>query len=310
VDRATMRKRSFEERSSGWVKRSQKFPWRGQPQLSFLPCLPSPSPGISWCAHDERSVAGATSTASTRSMSPRLHHQGHHPPSTPPRTPRPETIVDMIRPVDGLDVINVSDRPSHAPRAPRSGHSKTPLTTRADLSMAYTRWLARVCERFAAIPRRHVTLTIKKHVAVMSDGHGPCSDWGIWPAAAIRGGKANVSRYVVSPVWCLSHLLGTRDFDEISGGDDHSDLHRFGGIKLGIYLGPVFDRGPAHEDARHPVFHDESARHGSWSCSRPAHQRAEIVGKRMASEGWVGHSGRRRSLCSRSPRLRPRGVRT
>src|SRR5918911_1592516 len=49
--------------------------------------------------------------------------------------------------------------------------SKTPLKTRADLSMAYTPGVARVCDAIHRDPEKAFTLTIKKNtVAVVTDG--------------------------------------------------------------------------------------------------------------------------------------------
>ena len=50
-------------------------------------------------------------------------------------------------------------------------HSKVALKTRADLSMAYTPGVARVCKAIEAEPKASHALTIRRNfVAVISDG--------------------------------------------------------------------------------------------------------------------------------------------
>src|ERR687884_582467 len=71
--------------------------------------------------------------------------------------------------------------------------SKTPLKTRADLSMAYTPGVARVCDAIHRDPEKAFTLTIKKNtVAVVTDGTAVLGLGDIGPAAAmpVMEGKA------------------------------------------------------------------------------------------------------------------------
>src|SRR5260370_39653335 len=81
-------------------------------------------------------------------------------------------ICEAAKDVDGVEVINVSDRTFLMHLGGKiEVVSKTPLKTRADLSMAYTPGVARVCEAIHDDPEKAFTLTIKKNtVAIVTDG--------------------------------------------------------------------------------------------------------------------------------------------
>ena len=83
-----------------------------------------------------------------------------------------DEIVAAVREIDGIDVINVSDRTFLMHLGGKiEVVSKTPLKTRTDLSMAYTPGVARICEAIHKDADKAFTLTIKKNtVAVVTDG--------------------------------------------------------------------------------------------------------------------------------------------
>src|SRR5882724_9731934 len=96
-------------------------------------------------------------------------------------------IVEAVTDVDGVEIIGVSD-PTFLMHLGGKIEvvSKVPLKTRADLSMAYTPGVARVCEAIAKDPEKAFTLTIKKNtVAVVSDGTAVLGLGDIGPAAAM-----------------------------------------------------------------------------------------------------------------------------
>jgi len=82
-----------------------------------------------------------------------------------------EKIIDAVRDIDGIEVVNVSDLTFLMHLGGKiEVVSKMPLKTRADLSMAYTPGVARVCEAIRDDPEKVFTLTIKKNtVAVVTD---------------------------------------------------------------------------------------------------------------------------------------------
>ena len=129
--------------------------------------------------------------------------------------------------------------------------SKTPLKTRADLSMAYTPGVARVCEAIHKDPDKVFTLTIKKNtVAVVTDGTAVLGLGDIGPAAAmpVMEGKAMLFKEF-GGVDAFPICLNTKDVDEIVETVD-ADLDRVRRDQPGGHLGAALlrDRGAA-EDA-------------------------------------------------------------
>ncbi len=98
-----------------------------------------------------------------------------------------EQIVGSVRDIDGVEVINISDRTFLMHLGGKiEVVSKMPLKTRSDLSMAYTPGVARVCEAIYRDPEKAFNLTIKKNtVAVVSDGTAVLGLGDIGPAAAM-----------------------------------------------------------------------------------------------------------------------------
>ena len=98
-----------------------------------------------------------------------------------------EEIVLAVRNIDGVEVMHTSDRTFLMHLGGKiETVSKVPLKTRADLSMAYTPGVARVCEAIHKDPEKAFTLTIKKNtVAVISDGTAVLGLGDIGPAAAM-----------------------------------------------------------------------------------------------------------------------------
>ena len=105
-----------------------------------------------------------------------------------------EQIVQAVKDVDGVELIHVSD-PTFLMHLGGKIEvvSKVPLKTRADLSMAYTPGVARICDAIHKDPEKAFTLTIKKNtVAVVTDGTAVLGLGDIGPAAAmpVMEGKA------------------------------------------------------------------------------------------------------------------------
>src|SRR5258705_758791 len=133
-------------------------------------------------------------------------------------TKHAEEIVNAVRDVDGVELINVSD-PTFLMHLGGKIEvvSKVPLKTRADLSMAYTPGVARVCEAIHDDPEKVFTLTIKKNtVAIVTDGTAVLGLGDIGPAAAlpVMEGKAMLFKHFAG-VDAVPICLATRDVEEL-----------------------------------------------------------------------------------------------
>lgn len=196
-----------------------------------------------------------------------------------------ERIVDAVRDIDGIEVINVSDRTFLMHLGGKiEVVPKMPLKTRADLSMAYTPGVARVCEAIHHDPDKAFTLTIKKNtVAVVTDGTAVLGLGDIGPAAAmpVMEGKAMLFKEF-GGVDAFPICLSTKDPDEIVR-TVKAIATAFGGINLEDISAPrcfeIEDR--LKEELDIPVFHDDQ--HGTAVVVLAALINAlKIVGKKMS----------------------------
>ena len=195
-----------------------------------------------------------------------------------------EKIVDAVRDIDGVEVINVSDLTFLMHLGGKiEVVPKMPLKTRADLSMAYTPGVARVCEAIHHDPEKAFTLTIKKNtVAVVTDGTAVLGLGDIGPAAAmpVMEGKAMLFKEFAG-VDAFPICLNTKDPDEIVRTVKAIST-AFGGINLEDISAPrcfeIEDR--LKEELDIPVFHDDQ--HGTAVVVLAALINAlKIVGKEM-----------------------------
>jgi malate dehydrogenase (oxaloacetate-decarboxylating) len=195
-----------------------------------------------------------------------------------------DEIVEAARDVDGVEVVNVSDRTFLMHLGGKiEVISKTPLKTRADLSMAYTPGVARVCEAIHRDPEKAFTLTIKRNtVAVVSDGTAVLGLGDIGPAAAmpVMEGKAMLFKEFAG-VDAFPVCLSTKDPDDIVRTVKNIST-AFGGINLEDISAPrcfeIEDR--LKEELDIPVFHDDQ--HGTAVVVLAALINAvRLVGKRM-----------------------------
>ncbi|HKO61998.1 MAG TPA: malic enzyme-like NAD(P)-binding protein, partial [Pyrinomonadaceae bacterium] len=195
-----------------------------------------------------------------------------------------EKIVIAVREIDGVEVINVSDLTFLMHLGGKiEVVPKMPLKTRADLSMAYTPGVARVCEAIHRDPDKVFTLTIKKNtVAVVTDGTAVLGLGDIGPAAAmpVMEGKAMLFKEFAG-VDAFPICLNTKDPDEIVRSVK-AIATAFGGINLEDISAPrcfeIEDR--LKEELDIPVFHDDQ--HGTAVVVLAALINAlKIVGKQM-----------------------------
>src|SRR3990167_3370717 len=127
-------------------------------------------------------------------------------------------VVDRLRAVSGVKVVNVSDRTFLMHLGGKiEVRGKMPIRTRDDLSMAYTPGVARVCLAIKEDPQRAFSLTIKQNtVAIVTDGTAVLGLGDIGPAAAmpVMEGKAMLFKEL-GGVDAIPICLATTDPDQI-----------------------------------------------------------------------------------------------
>ncbi|MCH8222881.1 MAG: hypothetical protein IH868_05660 [Chloroflexi bacterium] len=174
-------------------------------------------------------------------------------------------IIEAVRKIAGVKVINVSDPTFLAHLQGKiEVHSRVPVETRNDLSMAYTPGVGRVCMAIYDQPEAVWTLTSKAHtVAVVTDGTAVLGLGDIGPEAAmpVMEGKAVLFKeFGGVDAWPI--CLNTKDPDEIVS-IVKAISPGFGGINLEDISAPrcfeIEERLKKELDI--PVFHDDQ--HGT-----------------------------------------------
>jgi malate dehydrogenase (oxaloacetate-decarboxylating) len=195
-----------------------------------------------------------------------------------------EAIVEAVRSVPGIDVVNVSDRVFLAHLGGKlEVMPRSPLKTREDLSIVYTPGVARVSRAIADDPEKVWNLTIKRNtVAVVSDGTAVLGLGDIGPEGAlpVMEGKAVLFKEFAG-VDAFPICLATKDVDEIVR-TVQAIAPAFGGINLEDISAPrCFEvERRLRETLDIPVFHDDQ--HGTAICVLAALLNAlRVVGKRL-----------------------------
>ena len=209
-----------------------------------------------------------------------------------------EEVVAGLRRVDGVTVHKVSDRTFLLHLGGKlATHSKVPLRTRDDLSMAYTPGVARICQALARNPDDVRRLTVKGNsVAVVTDGTAVLGLGALGPGAAlpVMEGKAVLfKRFADIDAWPI--CLDTTDVDEIVSVV-RAIAPGFGGINLADISAPRCFEGERRLRAQLdiPVFHDDQ--HGTaivvlaalTNALRCVHKRLEDVRAVVAGAGAAG----------------------
>ncbi len=193
-------------------------------------------------------------------------------------------IIKAVSNIDGVEIINVSDLTFLLHLGGKiEVNSKKPIKTRADLSMAYTPGVARICEAIHKDKEKVYNLTIKKNtVAVVSDGTAVLGLGDIGPEAAmpVMEGKCQLFKEF-GGVDAFPICLNTKDPDEIVKTIRNISV-AFGGINLEDISAPrcfeIEDR--LKEELDIPVFHDDQ--HGTAVVVLAALINAlKIVNKKM-----------------------------
>jgi malate dehydrogenase (oxaloacetate-decarboxylating) len=174
-------------------------------------------------------------------------------------------VIEAVRGVEDLRIESVSDDTFRMHLGGKLEiRSKVALKTRADLSMAYTPGVARVCKAIAAEPKTSHSLTIRRSfVAVLSDGSAVLGlgNIGAWAAMPVMEGKAILFKEF-GGVDAFPVCLDTQDTDEIVA-IGKALAPSFGAINLEDISAPrCFEiEQRLQEQVEIPVFHDDQ--HGT-----------------------------------------------
>ncbi|WP_314000000.1 NAD-dependent malic enzyme [uncultured Paenibacillus sp.] len=174
-------------------------------------------------------------------------------------------VVDCLKRMDGITVVNVSDRTFLAHLGGKiSVQPNMPVRNRDDLSRVYTPGVARVSMAIHESVDKAYSLTIKRNtVAVVTDGTAVLGlgDIGPYAAAPVMEGKAMLFKQLAG-VDAFPVCLDTKDTEEIIR-TIKAISPIFGGINLEDISSPrCFEiESRLVEELDIPVFHDDQ--HGT-----------------------------------------------
>ena len=197
-----------------------------------------------------------------------------------------QRIVDTVRKVPGVTIVNVSDRTFLMHLGGKiEVHNKVPVKTRDDLSMAYTPGVARVCLAIAEDVTRgasaddqaeHRRRRHRRHGRARPRRHRPggrdAGDGG--QGDAVQGVRRD-RRLAARP----EHQGHRRDHRHRQGDRPRLRRHQPGGHRRAALLR---DRGPAATRARHPGLPRRPARHRRRRAGGAAER-----GQGGATSGWT-----------------------
>ncbi|UBF29417.1 ACT domain-containing protein [Kovacikia minuta CCNUW1] len=200
-------------------------------------------------------------------------------------TEHAETIVEAVRALPEIKVLNVYDRTFNLHRGGKiSVQSRIPLRGQDDLAMAYTPGVGRICTAIAQDPEQAYSLTIKQNtVAIVTDGSAVLGLGNLGPAAAlpVMEGKAMLFKEF-GALDAFPICLATQDVDAIVETVKNI-APVFGGVNLEDIAAPrCFEiEARLQRELDIPVFHDDQ--HGTAIVSLAALINAlKLVDKSMA----------------------------
>ena len=195
-----------------------------------------------------------------------------------------QKAVDELKKLRLIRVLNVADRTFMIHQGGKIEiRNKVPVSSRDDLSMAYTPGVARVCMAISESPERAYELTIKKNtIAIVTDGTAVLGLGNIGPRAAmpVMEGKAMLFKEF-GGVDAFPICLDTKDPEAIISSVKWI-APGFGGINLEDISAPrCFEiERRLKKELDIPVFHDDQ--HGTAAVVLAGLINAlKIVGKRV-----------------------------
>jgi malate dehydrogenase (oxaloacetate-decarboxylating) len=187
-------------------------------------------------------------------------------------TEHAEHIVQAVKELTHIKVIDVYDRTFNLHRGGKiSIENKLPLKTQADLAMAYTPGVGRICNAIADDPQDVYSLTIKSNtVAIVTDGSAVLGlgNLGAQAALPVMEGKAMLFKEFAG-IDAFPICLANQDTDTIIETVKNI-APVFGGINLEDISAPrCFDiEAKLRQVLDIPVFHDDQ--HGTAIVSLAA----------------------------------------
>jgi malate dehydrogenase (oxaloacetate-decarboxylating) len=180
-------------------------------------------------------------------------------------TEHAETIVDAIKALPDIKLVNVYDRTFNLHRGGKiSICSRIEIKSVSDLAMAYTPGVGRICRAIAENPEEVHNLTIKQNtVAIVTDGSAVLGlgNLGAEASLPVMEGKAMLFKEFAD-IDAFPICLATQDTDEIVRTVKNLEPV-FGGINLEDIAAPrCFEiEARLREELDIPVFHDDQ--HGT-----------------------------------------------
>jgi len=174
-------------------------------------------------------------------------------------------IVEAVKALSAVDVLEVCDRTLALHKGGKiTVQSKHPLKRQADLAMAYTPGVGRICQAIAAQPEKVYQLTIKSNtVAIVTDGSAVLGLGNLGPAAAlpVMEGKAMLFREFAG-IDAFPLCLATQDTAAIVAAVKNI-APVFGGVNLEDISAPrCFEiEAQLQRELEIPIFHDDQ--HGT-----------------------------------------------
>ncbi|MBK4730295.1 ACT domain-containing protein [Oxynema sp. CENA135] len=187
-------------------------------------------------------------------------------------TEHAEEIVQSVKTLEDIKVVNLYDRTFNLHRGGKIHiENKIPLKTQADLAMAYTPGVGRVCSAIAQDPDKVYNFTIKQNtVAIVTDGSAVLGLGNLGPAGAlpVMEGKAMLFK-AFAGVDAFPICLDTQNAEEIVETVKNI-APVFGGVNLEDISAPrCFEiEARLRQELDIPVFHDDQ--HGTAIVSLAA----------------------------------------
>ncbi|MGA0198048.1 MAG: ACT domain-containing protein, partial [Prochlorotrichaceae cyanobacterium] len=193
-----------------------------------------------------------------------------------------DSIIQIVKALPDIKVLQVYDRTFNLHRRGKiTVESKLRIHNQADLAMAYTPGVGRICNAIAEDPSQVYKYTIKSNmVAIVTDGSAVLGLGNLGPEAAlpVMEGKAMLFK-AFAGVDAFPICLATQDVEEIIQTVKNL-APVFGGINLEDISAPrCFEiEARLREELNVPVFHDDQ--HGTAIVTLAALQNAlKLVNK-------------------------------